>query len=392
MQDISRRMLLQGGAATLMSSTLLSTVRADTGAINSHVKDGAQIYLGANEFSDGPSDAARRAVAAIIPNGGRYLDNLTSDLIKLYAGQLGVETNYVSLYPGSFVPLNYTSLAFTSPTVGLVAADPAFSVGIRRAEAIKSTLYLRPLRSDYTHDTQALLRAAHENNAGLLYICNPNNPTGTVTSRSDIEQVIDNKPKNTVVVVDEAYIHFTDERSVVDLVAAGKDLVVLRSFSKIYGLAGLRLGAAIARPDLLARINLFGFTPLPITAVVAGRASLEDPDLVPKRRKAMRAWRTDLVAWFANKGYSTSPSEASFFLVDVKRPGGDFITALKNRGVHVGRVWQPYANAFRLTVGNPREIAVFKREFVAVERELSNVSPTSKTAFVSRLPYGSHDC
>jgi histidinol-phosphate aminotransferase len=154
----------------------------------------------------------------------------------------------------------------------------------------------------------------------------------------------------------------------------------------------LRLGAAIARPDLLARLNRFGWTPLPITAVVAGTASLEDPDLVTKRRKDMTAWRTDLVKWFNDKGYSTSASDASFFLVDVKRPGGDYIEALKDRGVHVGRVWQPYATAFRLTVGNPHEIAAFKKEFVAVEQALKNVPPTPASAYAPHEAFSRHDC
>lgn len=399
MSNLSRRALLQSGAAFMAASGLTSTAGMAADA-HGHARPAEesddnrpQVYIGENEFSDGPSEAARRAVAAIIPSGGRYLDDLTPKLVKLYSGQLGVPDDHVTFYPGSFVPLNWTSLAFTSPTAGLVAADPTFTVGIRRAALIKTPLHLLPLRSNYTHDTDALTRAAHEHSAGLIYICSPNNPTGTVTPRADIESVIDNKPKDTVVVVDEAYIHFTDERSVADLAAAGKDVVVLRSFSKIYGLAGLRLGAAIARPDLLDRLNRFGFTPLPITAKVAAIASLEDPHLVPTRKKAMTAWRTDLVEWFKKKGYSTSPSDASFFLVDVKRPGDDFIRALKARGVHVGRVWQPYATAFRLTIGNPHEIAAFKREFTAVERELSSVPPTPSNARLrDDVGYSSHDC
>lgn len=389
MNYLSRRTLLQAGAALVAASGIEQAVGA---AAQIPGTERSQVYIGENEFSDGPSAAARRAVQDIVPSGGRYLDELTPQLVHLYAGQLGVPDDHVSLYPGSFVPLNWTSLAFTSPTAGLVAADPTFTVGVRRAAAIKSPLYLLPLRKDYTHDTDALLQTAQEKSAGLIYICSPNNPTGTVTPRADIESVINNKPKDTIVVVDEAYIHFTNERSVVDLVAAGKDLVVLRSFSKIYGLAGLRLGAAIARPDLLAQLNRFGFTPLPITAVAAGLASLQDPDLVPSRKRAMAAWRADLIQWFGRKGYSTSATEASFFLVDVKRPGGDYITRLKDRGVHVGRVWLPYANAFRLTIGNPREIAIFKREFVAVEKELSNVPPTPASASIAVPGESRHDC
>jgi histidinol-phosphate aminotransferase len=186
MNNLSRRTLLQGGAA-LMAVT--GAAAAATGGARIRLAQegeskGPQIYVGENEFSDGPSEAARRAVAEIIPSGGRYLDDLTPKLIKIYGGQLGVPDDHISLYPGSFVPLNYTSLAFTSPTAGLVAADPTFTVGVRRAQLINSPVYLLPLRSDYTHDTEALTHAAHEKKAGLLYINSPNNPTGTVTPRA----------------------------------------------------------------------------------------------------------------------------------------------------------------------------------------------------------------
>lgn len=375
MKGLSRRSLFYGGAAIAASAGLKSSLvwSADAAKASTATGGKEEIFLGANEYPDGPGEAARRAVAAIIPKGGRYLDSLTVDLVKLFAGKLGVAPDHVAAYAGSFTPLNWTSLAFTSPTAGLVAADPTFTVGVRRAQLINSPVHLLPLRSDYTHDTEALTRVAHEKKGGLIYICNPNNPTGTVTPRADIEAVIRNKPKDTVVVVDEAYIDFTDARSVVDLVASGADVLVLRSFSKIHGLAGLRLGFAIARPDLLARLNRFGFSPLPVTAVTAGIASLEDSALVPTRKAATARSRADLVAWLKNKGYTTSPSDASFFLIDVKRPGGDFVTAFKSRGIHVGRVWQPYANAFRLTLGTPAELAVFKQAFTSIEQELKSV-------------------
>ena len=117
----------------------------------------------------------------------------------------------------------------------------------------------------------AMVAAAPD--AGMFYICTPNNPTGTLTSHADIEYVVENKPKGAVVVVDEAYLHFCDAPSALDLVKAGKDVVVLRTFSKIYGMAGIRCGMAFARPDLLEKISGFsGWNAMPITAVAAATA------------------------------------------------------------------------------------------------------------------------
>ena len=125
-----------------------------------------------------------------------------------------------------------------------------------------------PLTSTYAHDVKAMLAAAPD--AGMFYICTPNNPTGTLTSHSDIEFLLANKPKDSILLVDEAYIHFSDATTALDLVKADKDVIVLRTFSKIYGMAGLRCGFAIARPDLLEKMGAFsGWSAMPITAVAA---------------------------------------------------------------------------------------------------------------------------
>ena len=144
-----------------------------------------------------------------------------------------------------------------------------------------------PLTKTYAHDVRAMIAAAPD--AGVFYICTPNNPTGTLTSHSDIEYLLENKPKGSIVLVDEAYIHFCDAPSAIDLVKAGQDLIVLRTFSKLYGMAGLRCGFAIARPDLVERIeNYGGGNPMPVTAMAAASASLKDPQLVPERKRDQR--------------------------------------------------------------------------------------------------------
>src|SRR5579871_1603771 len=139
-------------------------------------------------------------------------------------------------------------MACTSPQRPYVTGDPGFELGMMTASNNGVRVVKVPLTKAYAHDVKAMLAAAPD--AGVFYVCNPNNPTGTLTSHSDIEYLVANKPKDSIVLVDEAYIHLSESPHVLDLVKAGKDVIVLRTFSKVYGLAGIRCGLLIARPDL----------------------------------------------------------------------------------------------------------------------------------------------
>jgi histidinol-phosphate aminotransferase len=203
-------------------------------------------------------------------------------------------------------------------------------------------------------------------NAGILYICNPNNPTGTITSREDIEYALANKPKGSILLLDEAYIHFSDAKPCLDLVAADKDVVVLRTFSKIYGMAGLRCGFAIGRPDLLAKLEPYGWNSMPITAVVAATCSLKSKSLVAERKKINADVRNDVFSWLAANKYSFVPSQSNCWMVDVKRAGRQFIDAMEKKNVYIGRVWPAWPTHVRVTVGTPAEMEIFKKAFKEV--------------------------
>ena len=177
-------------------------------------------------------------------------------LEKQFAQSVGVSQEQVSIYAGSTKPLVFTVRAFCSPAASYVTADPGFEAGLFAADGAKARIVKVPLRKPMRHDVKAMIAAGPD--AGVFYVCNPNDPTGTVTSHSDIEYLLEHKPKNSIVMVDEAYIHFSDAATAIDLVAAGKDVIVLRTFSKLYGMAGLRCGFAIARPDLLERMHNYG--------------------------------------------------------------------------------------------------------------------------------------
>jgi histidinol-phosphate aminotransferase len=320
------------------------------------------VRINANENPLGPSSAARAAVESTTPKGGRYRFDLTEELVKLYSAQMGVPENCLKIFPGSSEPLHYTVMVFTSPKASYVAADTTFESGTHAARNSGARVVTVPLTRTYAHDVRAMLAAAPD--AGVFYICTPNNPTGTLTSHSDIEYLVENKPKDSIVLVDEAYIHFSDAPSAIDLVKAAKDVIVLRTFSKIYGMAGLRCGFAIARPDLMQQLqNYGGGNPMPVTAVVAASASLKEPNLVAERKRINAEVRAATFEWLDRNGYSYIPSVSSCFMLDTGRPTKQVIAAMAQQNVIVGRAWPSMPTYTRITVGTREEMEKFQAAF-----------------------------
>jgi histidinol-phosphate aminotransferase len=362
---LSRRSFLQ--ASTLASAAFafhnVTEPMLAFAAAPAHPPDA--ILINANENPLGPCAAARQAVATVTPRSGRYLMQTADDLEKQFAQSLGVSPEQVSIFAGSTEPLVFTVRAFCSPTASYVTADPGFEAGLFAADRAKARVVKVPLTKAYAHDVKAMIAAGPD--AGLFYVCNPNNPTGTVTSHSDIEYLLDHKPKSSIVMVDEAYIHFSDADSAIDLVKAGKDVVVLRTFSKLYGMAGLRCGFAIARPDLLERVhNYGGFNLMPVTAVAAASASLSDPNLVAERKRINAQVRAATFQWLDSNGYQYIPSQTNFFLLDTRHPAKEVIAAMATQKVVVGRSWPAMPNYTRVTIGTGDEMLTFQQAWQKV--------------------------
>jgi len=319
------------------------------------------VTIDANENPLGPSPAAREAVIAMAAQGGRYCDWLTDEFVALLAEKEAVKPEYIRVYAGSTEPLHHAVAAFTSPQRSYVTADPGYEAGMMVSNALHVRVVKVPLAKDkhYAHDVRAMLAAAPD--AGLFYICNPNNPTGTVTSHADIEYLVENKPQGSIVLVDEAYLHFSDATTAMDLVRADKDVLVLRTFSKIYGMAGLRCGAIFGRPELIEKVETYGgMNFMPITAVVAASASLKDAQLVPERKRINSAVRSSVFAWLDRNGYSYIPSQTNCFMLDVKRPAKEVIDAMAKQNVHIGRIWPLWPTCTRITVGTASEMEQFQ--------------------------------
>ena len=346
--------------------------------------DKNSVMINSNENPLGPSAKARQAVVAIAPQGGRYLDHLTEELQKTFCDQQGLKPEYLLIYAGSTEPLHYSVLGFTSPTRSYVTADPGFEAGMFMSKNSGARVVKVPLTKTYAHDVKAMLAAGPD--AGLFYVCNPNNPTGTLTTHSDIEYLVANKPKGSVVLVDEAYIHFSDAESAIDLVKADKDVIVLRTFSKIYGMAGLRCGFAVGRPDLLEKLDYFGGNFMPITGLVAAIASLNDEQLITERKRANAQVRQATFAWLDRNGYSYIPSESNCFMLDVKRPAKEVIDAMAKQDVFVGRVWPVMPTYTRITVGTLPEMERFQVALKSVMNgtAVGALAPVTRSAVAPR--------
>ncbi len=362
----SRRSFLQVSAA---AAAAVAGFRIVTEPMLAHAESRPYpkdaVLINSNENPLGPCGVACDAVNSVASQGGRYSDWMTTDLIKAFATAEGLKPEYVHAFPGSSGPLHYSVLAFTSPSKSYVTADPGYEAGAHAAKVSGARVVKVPLTKTHSHDVKAMLTAAPD--AGLFYICSPNNPTGTLTSHSDIEFLLANKPKDSLLLVDEAYIHFSDASSALDLVKADKDLIVLRTFSKIYGMAGLRCGFAIGRPELLEKMGAFsGWSPMPITAVAAATASLKDPRLVTERKHINTTIREATFEWLAKNNYSFVPSQSNCFMLDAKRPAKEVIAAMAAQNVFIGRQWPVWPTHVRITVGTQPEMERFQEAFQRV--------------------------
>jgi histidinol-phosphate/aromatic aminotransferase/cobyric acid decarboxylase-like protein len=334
------------------------------------VYDPDMVRITSNENPMGPCKEGLEALMKVAPMGWRYSpqgDNL--EFNSLLASTENVPQDHVVAFPGSSIPLANCAPAFTSPTRPWVMGSPGYGSGAGRF--VGNKVVKVPLRKDFSHDVEAMIKA--DPNAGAFYICNPNNPTGTLTPRKDLEYILANKPKDAVLIVDEAYVHFAGpENMSTDLVKAGKDVVVLRTFSKIYGMAGLRAGAAYGRPDLIAKVREYGGSGfMPVTATACAAASMKvGPGLMKERLEINKRNRELAFEHLEKVGVKYIPSGTNFFMMEVKGMTGQQVgAAIAKHKVQIGRVWAEWPQMVRVTVGTYEEMGKFNAALDAALKE-----------------------
>jgi histidinol-phosphate aminotransferase len=320
------------------------------------------IQLNANENPYGPSEKAREAMTRSQAVAARYPDAYESQMVEELAKLHGVEPANVVLGCGSGEILRMADMAFLTTGKNVVVAEPTFEAVLQYARVARGEGIKVPLTSDYRHDLPAMAAACNANTA-LVYICNPNNPTGTIVSRDELATFIAAAPKSTVLLIDEAYHHFVEDpkyASAFDWVGKAPNVVVVRTFSKIYGMAGMRLGYAVGAKENISAMRAHATSSNSNAAVLeAALASMADPNHVPRYKKMMNDTRRWLCAELQKDGRRCMPSEANFVMIDVKGDVLPVIQAFRKKNILVGRKFPSLPNWLRISVGTQKEMELF---------------------------------
>lgn len=359
-EEITRRRLAGGIGAALGISWIGPLAAASRPAPAPAA--GGPIRLSANENPYGPPPAAREAIARSAAIGHRYPDELADEVRDAIAGKHGVSRDGVLLGCGSSQILQMADAAFLGPGRKVVAAEPTFEAVLAYAAVLHAEPVKIPETPSFRHDLDRMA-AACDSATGLVYVCNPNNPTGTVVGGDELSRFFGRVPKSTTVLVDEAYHDFVEDagyRTALELLPRFPNVVVARTFSKIYGLAGMRLGYAVGSPETIRRLGEFASWDNVNAAVLsAALACLRDSGLVAERRRVMNGTRRWLCAELDRQRRRYIPSEANFLMIDVGGDVAPVIAAFRERGIHVGRRFPSMATWMRISVGKPEEMRAF---------------------------------
>ncbi|MGZ5004535.1 MAG: aminotransferase class I/II-fold pyridoxal phosphate-dependent enzyme [Chthoniobacterales bacterium] len=374
---ISRRRFAQllgvGAAGALVRPNLSfaqgAPVKADPRATN-------VVRLSSNENPYGPSLKALQAMSDSFGVACRYPDAHADALVEAVAKLNGVASEQVIIGDGSGEILKLCADAFTGPMTNeikdsgrgkLVAADPTFESILEHAKVAGAEVVKVPLTPTYSHDLAKMGAAAKQ---GLIYICNPNNPTASITPKKELAEFIAKTPRDTMILVDEAYFHYADSpdyESVIPLVKDHPNLLVARTFSKIYGMAGLRCGYCVGQKEAIAKLHPHQqWDSVNCMAMAAALASLPDTEQVENGRRLNSEVKAFVSGQLDSLGYKLVPSQANFIMFDLKRPVVPVIQALKQRDVQVGRLFPAMPNHMRLTIGRKNEMDSFLTAFRAV--------------------------
>jgi histidinol-phosphate aminotransferase len=359
--DLSRRELLTASAALLAGPKAAFSGDAKVAAAPGTSSGAKPIVLCWNENPYGPSPAARAIISGTIPSACRYPDEEINQLVAVLAHTEGVPTEQIVVGSGSGELLCALGLLHGRNGGEIIAAEPTYAELTNYAKHAGAELKFVPVDKQLNHDLAAM-RAAVSDRTRAVYVCNPNNPTGTAISAGAIRSFVESLPESVTTIVDEAYLDFadgSDVRTVSDLVSAGKRVVVLRTFSKIHGMAGVRCGYAIARADVAAQIAAARMSSPNIFAMRAARASLGDKTFLADTRRRIVASRTRITGELTRLGLGFAKPQTNFVFFDTGAPLERFDSFMKARNILVGRLFPPYGDWCRITIGTEPEVEAF---------------------------------
>lgn len=333
--------------------------------------------LASNENPYGPPESVMKAMMTGMKYSNRY-NFPDGNLVAEIASHHGLAPDNVLLGAGSGEILSVVALALLEGNKKVIGVDPTFHTVYQFATGVKAEAIRIPLLSDYRQDIPGIIAATKQNakDVGLVYLCNPNNPTGRILTADEIKTLLDGIPENVPVLIDEAYHHFVNDPAYatsVPYIAQGRPVIIARTFSKIAALAGMRIGYALASPQMLARIKPHSIASINAMAKWGAVAALKDTESQAHVKKVTIELREKSASLLKSQGYASIPSEANFIMIDIKRPVQPVIDAFKTKGVIVGRPFPPMLQHLRVSIGTPDEMQRFHTAF----REIFATPPKS---------------
>ena len=375
--DVSRRSFFGGLAAALGylglgPSTDLFAQNRPGAAGNAPRMRGSDDYdaiahLSSNENCWGAPESVMKAMNNAWKYSNRY-GYPDGNLVQEIAKHHGVKPENILLGAGSGEILDVVGTTYLLGGKKVLGVEPSYSSVYQHATSIKTTAIKLPLGKDYRQDIPAMIKAAnaHASEIGLVYLCNPNNPTGIVVSKQEVKQLLDGIPKDMPVLIDEAYHHFVDDATYatsVPYVIEGRPVIIARTFSKIAALAGMRLGYAVASAEIVQKMRPYSMGSINALVKHGGVASLKDTASQADVKNKVMTLRKKTTSELNALGYETLPSETNFFMVSIGREVVPVIEEFRKKGVAVGRPFPPMTTHMRVSIGTADEMARFMTAF-----------------------------
>lgn len=320
--------------------------------------------IGSNENPYGPPPMARKAISDSIEKGNRYARTELRDLISKIAVKEEVTPENIMMGNGSGDLLEKTALAMFDKGGNIVSADPTYMSLIRVAESVGATWKPVPCKADWSHDLDAMEKAI-DKDTKLVYLCNPNNPVGSVTSTKALTDFCNRVADKVPIFIDEAYLELiegADNKSMVSLLKDKKNIIVARTFSKIMGMAGLRVGYVAALPSTLnsiKKVTKGGGSGIACTSVYAASAAMDDIEFQNSTRKLNTEAKTYLYENLTAMGYKYVPSYTNFVIFPINMPGKEFLTKMSDKGIIIKAMDIQEKPWCRVSIGTKDEMKLF---------------------------------
>jgi len=381
-QQVSRRKFFGGVAATVgaiglssKSELFAQAPAAGTQATATTQRFGGSdadydkmVKLASNENNYGPPKAVMDSMQGAWKYANRY-GYPDGDVVEVIAAFHGLKPENVLLTAGSGEVLQVVGTTYLAGGKKVVGADPSYGSVYQHATNIKAEAIKVALRKDYTADIAGMIKAANDNAAqvGFFYLCNPNNPTGVIVPKSEVDAVVKGLPKGMPILIDEAYHHFVDDPNYaesVNYIKEGRPVIVARTFSKIAALAAMRIGYALAPAEMVKQMRPYSMGSVNVLAKWGAVASLKDTAGQADVKKKITDTRNKTTRELEAYGYPTIPSQANFFMVSLEgRTVQPVIQEFRAKGILVGRPFPPMINHLRVSVGTPDDMDKFVKGF-----------------------------